>query len=63
MTDPRSAETGDESGAEYKPEPTVGIPRWIKVAGIVAAVVVLLVVVILFVGGGDGGGHGPGRHG
>ena len=34
-----------------------GVPRWVKVFGIVAAVVVVLVVVMLV------GGHGPGRHG
>jgi hypothetical protein len=64
MTDPRSPETGDDSGAGYEPERT-GIPRWIKVAGIVVAVVVLLVVVLMLtgvLGGGDGGGHGPRRH-
>lgn len=64
MTDPRSTETGDDSGMEYEPESTTGIPRWIKVVAIVVAVVALLVVVMLFIsGGGDGGGHGPGRHG
>jgi hypothetical protein len=37
-----------------------GVPRWVKVIGILVIVVVLLVVVILLVGGG--GEHGPGRH-
>ena len=36
-----------------------GMPRWVKVLGIVVAVVVLLVVALMFVGGGE---HGPGRH-
>jgi uncharacterized cupredoxin-like copper-binding protein len=36
-----------------------GIPRWVKVFGIIAIVLVLLVVVMLLAGGG---GHGPGRH-
>jgi len=37
-----------------------GIPRWVKVLGIVVAVVVLLVVATMFIGGG---GHSPRRHG
>jgi hypothetical protein len=37
-----------------------GIPRWVKVLGIVVAVVVLLVVALMFIGGG---GHSPRRHG
>jgi hypothetical protein len=37
-----------------------GLPRWVKVLGIVVAVVVLLVVAIMFIGGG---GHSPRRHG
>ncbi|MGP3963894.1 hypothetical protein ACTWPT_48810 [Nonomuraea sp. 3N208] len=35
----------------------VGMPRWVKVAGIIAAVLVVLFVVLLLTGG-----HGPGRH-
>ena len=34
-----------------------GMPRWVKVFGIVALVVVVLVVILLLAGG-----HGPGRH-
>jgi len=37
-----------------------GMPRWVKVLGIVVAVVVLLVVAMMFIGGG---GHTPRRHG
>lgn len=36
-----------------------GIPRWVKVFGIIALVLVVLVVVMLVTGRG---GHGPGRH-
>lgn len=36
-----------------------GMPRWVKILGIIALVVVLLLVVLMLVGGG---GHGPGRH-
>jgi hypothetical protein len=49
----------------HMPEPSRfddigGIPRWVKVFGILALVVALLVVVMLLIGGG---GHGPQRHG
>lgn len=43
----------------YDDESSTGVPRWVKVAGIILAVVALLVVVVLLVGGG----HGPRRHG
>jgi hypothetical protein len=39
--------------------PYPGIPRWVKVSGIVVLVLVLLVVIIMFA---NGGRHGPGRH-
>ncbi len=40
-----------------------GMPRWVKILGIIALVVILLLVVMLVGGGGHGpGGHGPGRH-
>jgi hypothetical protein len=41
-------------------EPTTGMPRWVKVSGIVALVVVALVLILLFTGAP--GRHGPGRH-
>jgi hypothetical protein len=37
-----------------------GMPRWVKVLGIVVAVVVLLVVAMMLI---DGSGHRPRRHG
>ncbi len=46
------------SGTDY--EPASGVPRWVKLTGILLAVVVLLVVVVVLIGGG--GGHGPRRH-
>lgn len=45
--------------AEPSPEPTPGMPRWVKVFGIVAAVVVLALVIVFIASGGE---HGPGRH-
>jgi hypothetical protein len=37
-----------------------GVPRWVKVSGIICAVLVVCVVVVLLVGSSDR--HGPGRH-
>ena len=47
--------TPDPGGPGRAEEPT-GMPRWVKVFGVVAVVVVVLVVVMLLTG------HGPGRH-
>jgi len=54
MTDPsRSPDTG------VGPDRGEGMPRWVKVSGIIVIILVLLVGVMLLIGGG---GHGPGRH-
>ncbi|RWF78222.1 MAG: hypothetical protein EOS26_06035 [Mesorhizobium sp.] len=37
-----------------------GIPRWVKVSGIIVIVLILLVIAALFTG--VGGPHVPGRH-
>jgi len=37
---------------DYDHESRTGLPRWVKVAGIVLAVVALLVVVMMLIGGG-----------
>ena len=42
------------------PPPYPGIPRWVKVSGIIVIVLVLLIVIIMFTG--VGGKHGPSRH-
>lgn len=64
MTDrPRSRKSGDDDTTAYRRESTTGIPRWVKVVGIVVAVVAVLVVVMLLINGGGDGGHGPSRHG
>lgn len=57
MADP-SANRDTHVGAEG--EPTTGMPRWVKVFGIIAIVVVALFLILLVTG--DPGGHGPGRH-
>ncbi len=37
-----------------------GMPRWVKLAGIIALILILLLVVLMVAG--VGGQHGPGRH-
>jgi len=37
-----------------------GIPRWVKVIGIITLVLILLVGIVMLTG--VGGDHGPGRH-
>jgi hypothetical protein len=44
--------------AELPPYP--GIPRWVKVSGIVIGILAVLLLVIVVTG--VGGPHGPGRH-
>jgi hypothetical protein len=53
-------EDGGDEGFDYDREPATGMPRWVKVGGIIVAVLALLVVIMLLVGGP--GGHGPSRH-
>jgi hypothetical protein len=63
MADPPNSRKTDPRGGRADLEPDTsgadgGLPRWVKIVGIIAIVVVLLMVVMLLVGGG----HGPGRH-
>jgi hypothetical protein len=59
MTDLPSDDSrdGPRGGPDRASPP--GIPRWVKVSGIIAAVVVALLVVVALVAGGE---HGPSRH-
>lgn len=50
----RSTEPGPN-----RPGTHTGLPRWVKVAAIIAAVVIALFVIVLIFGGGQ---HGPSRH-
>lgn len=43
------------------PPPYPGLPRWVKISGIVGGLLLLLLVVAMFAGAGPGR-HGPGRH-
>lgn len=52
-------DTDDELADLRRPEGDGGMPRWVKLFGIVAFLMIVAVVVLMAVGGGD---HGPGRH-
>jgi hypothetical protein len=54
--------TGGDPGVEPDRESTGGIPRWVRMSGIIVGVLVLLVIVLALTGV-LGGPHGPGRHG
>ena len=55
---PRARDPGEDAdlAADHRSPP--GMPRWVKVSGIIVAVLVLLLVIVLLLAGG----HGPRRH-
>lgn len=53
MTDPAGSQ---ERRSETGPP---GMPRWVKVSGIVVVIVALVLIVIMVLAGGE---HGPGLH-
>jgi hypothetical protein len=64
MTDPsRYPDSDDVEDAEPPPEQSSsrGMPRWVKVTGLIAAVLVVIFVAAQLLG--VGGDHGPRRHG
>ncbi len=48
---------GNGGAAEPDSGSDTGVPRWVKVSGVVIALILLIAVVLLV-----GGGHGPGMH-
>jgi hypothetical protein len=56
---PRSHDPGEAAGVAADRGSPPGMPRWVKVSGIIVAVLVLLLVIVLLI---SGGGHGPRRH-
>jgi hypothetical protein len=54
---PRARDQGEDAHLAADRGSPPGMPRWVKVSGIIVAVLVLLVVVLLV-----SGGHGPRRH-
>lgn len=60
MTDPpRYPDALSDSGADPDRGTPPGMPRWVKVSGLIVGVVVLALIAIMIIGGGD---HGPSRH-
>ncbi|MEU3641282.1 hypothetical protein AB0H23_34330 [Streptomyces albogriseolus] len=57
---PQEPGTRDKTSGVPGRTPVAGMPRWVKVSGLIALIVVLLVGVMLLVKGP--GEHGPGRH-
>jgi hypothetical protein len=55
---PRARDQGEDADLAADRGSPPGMPRWVKVSGIIVAVLVLLLVVVLLVSGG----HGPRRH-
>ena len=49
----------DQDPRSDAPRPP-GLPRWVKVSGVVGIAIIVLLVVLLVTGGP--GEHGPGRH-
>jgi hypothetical protein len=47
------------SAGEGGADPNVGMPRWVKISGLIAAAVIVLLVAAVLFGGGQ---HGPARH-
>jgi hypothetical protein len=48
----------DSSSGERGSAGSAGVPRWVKLTGLITVAVAVVVVVLLLLGG-----HGPGRHG
>jgi hypothetical protein len=59
LTRPRTRDPGKDAGVTADRGSPPGMPRWVKVAGIILAILALLLIVVLLVSGGH---HGPGRH-
>jgi hypothetical protein len=55
---PRSRDPGEDAGVAADRESPPGMPRWVKVSGIIVAMLVLLLLIVLLISGG----HGPRRH-
>jgi hypothetical protein len=57
----RDSDKGDNTGLPPDREPIRGVPRWVKVFGIIAVVASLLFIILLFTRGpaGGPGGHTP----
>ena len=52
---PRARDPGEDAGVATDRGSPPGMPRWVKVSGIIVAVLVLLLVIVLLLAGG----HAP----
>jgi hypothetical protein len=59
MADPPAYPDTDDTGVGPDRGAPPGMPRWVKVFGIIALVAALLFVVVMLISGGE---HGPWRH-
>jgi hypothetical protein len=57
--DERQSNMKQTGTGEGRTDANEGMPRWVKVSGIVAALIVVLLVAVMLLSGGE---HGPGRH-
>ena len=48
----------DGEGSRYRAGPP-GVPRWVKLSGVVLGILLVALLVIMITAGGD---HGPSRH-
>ena len=55
---PRARDPGEAADLAADRGSPPGMPRWVKVSGIIVAVLVLLLLIVLLLAGG----HGPRRH-
>ena len=59
MDDSADHRPDDAAAEDDDPYAGTGIPRWVRVLGIIALVVVVAFIVLMVAGGGE---HTPGRH-
>lgn len=52
-------ESQEPDSPNGKAESPPGVPRWVKVSGLVILIVAVVLVVVMLVVGGE---HGPGQH-
>ena len=58
MPDPPPPRPNAETGHDTDRGAPPGVPRWVKVSGIIVAILVLALVAVMLIGGD----HGPSRH-
>lgn len=60
MTDrPTQPDSTSDTGSDTARGAPPGLPRWVKVAGLIIGILLVALAAIMAIAGGD---HGPGRH-